>query len=219
MVKYSFQLKKNLIMNNFIIVVCTLVQKHKETLCSHYFHQYPHDLHNKIINWDPYEIPSENDSTLNDTVSKTQNLSNLPILPDLSSSHDLSKMDRVSKSTFANDFQSSKSSRITRFPKKSSELISKNCTVSWQCGWGRQCVDSKCVWGCKNDLECKDGEVCELYKGKCMKNTFKELVWRNNYLYEKSGLENNAIYFGFPQQKHIHAWSLGIAICLWLNNV
>ena len=107
MIKFSFQLIKDLIMINFIIVFCSLVQKHKETLCSHYFHQYPHDLHNKIINWDPYEIYSENNLTLTDTASKTQNLSTLPILPDLTSSHDLNKMDRVSKTTFANDFQSS----------------------------------------------------------------------------------------------------------------
>ena len=193
MFEYCFKANKDIIHAHSIILVLLVVVNKENTLSTHYFHQYPHDLHNKIIEYQSIEPNTDNNSTLlyrnirGNAKTKQLSLPNLPSIEVMDNNISVSQVVPI------NEYETSNESiEITRTHTDTSDAITQNCTSNWQCEVGRQCIDSICILGCMNNTDCESNEVCEPNLGRCTEKPIEGLVLKNGYMYGKSALESNA---------------------------
>ena len=199
MLEYSIKIDNARFWIHVFTLVFVLIQNFDQLPSSHYFHQYPHGLHNKTVDVQIVDVLKSNITVLPSTFSK---------YPDNSNMTPPSKISSVLTSN-------NTSTTVLGVVNLATASNSENCNSTWQCRWGRQCKDSKCVWGCNNDLECEPEKVCELYIGRCVENPLKGLVWKNGYLEEKAALENKAEHFNSSQRiLYLHT-VLGIIASSW----
>ena len=193
MFKYLFTVNDNIFCAFNIILALLVVMNNENTISTHYFHQYPHDLHNKTIEYQLLE-PNINDNVtfpptnLSDHVkSKLLLPTNLPSIEVIGNNYSISQVVTIDESGTTNQ-----SIELTRTRTDTSDVTTQNCTSTWQCEWGRQCIDSICILGCRNNTDCKSKELCEPYLGRCIEKPMEGIVFKNGYMYGKSALEGKA---------------------------